>query len=116
MSRLTAHIETAASLTTGVLAVLWLQAAYGWWLNSSAGVLRTSTVLFALAFLIAVARSGRAWRRAIALWLGVMATMTTTLLIIGPGNLWPIVLVVAAGLSAAVVFGGSWIGAHVRAP
>jgi hypothetical protein len=115
MSRLTQHIETATSLVVGVLSVVWLQVAYGWWLNSGIGVVRTSTVLFVLGFLIAAWRSGSPRRRSFGLWLGAIAAMTAVLFKTGPGNIWPIVLVVASGLSAVAVFSGSWIGRRVRA-
>ena len=32
------------------------------------------------------------------------------LFVTGPGTIWPIVLVFAAGISAAAVFGGAWTG------
>jgi hypothetical protein len=114
MRGVTKWVEMGASFAAGCAAALILQAAYGWWLNSGTGVLRTTLVLFTLGFLIALWRSGSPWARAIALWSGALAGMIGVLFRTGPGNIWPIVLAFAASMSAAAVFGGWWIAGRIR--
>jgi hypothetical protein len=88
----------------------------GWWLNSGRGVAITSTVLVLLAaasgFLI---RSGPLSRdravAAAALWTGANIGIAVVLFIVGPGTVFPIVLAIGAGISAAAVGAGSAIGA-----
>jgi len=91
-----------------------------WWLNSSDGVKIEVIVLFLLAasvFFSMSSRSGDGRRRAetlTALWLGAMAGFTGALAAIGPGSIFPIVLAVAAGLSAAALTGGAVVGFALR--
>lgn len=106
----TSFVEKAALFVLGFTVVATLQAAGGWWLNSGTGVLRTVLVLLALGLFAALWRSGRPWVRACALWAGAISGMAVVLFWIGPGNIWPIVLAVAAGVSAAAVFGGAFVG------
>jgi hypothetical protein len=114
MPRFTNRLEAVASFGLGCAAALTLQVAYGWWLNSGTGVLRTSLVLFTLGFLIAIWRSGSPRARAIALWSGSFVGMIAALFGTGPGNIWPIVLAFAASMSAGAVFSGWWIAERVR--
>lgn len=97
----------------GVLAIVTLQALSGWWLDSGPRVLRACVVLFALAVAIGLWRSEGAWVRACALWAGAIAGSIGVLFWIGPGNLWPIVLVLAAAITAAAIFGGTVCGLGV---
>lgn len=98
----------------GVLAIVTLQAMGGWWLDSGPRVLRASVVLFALGVVVGLWRSKGAWVRACALWAGAIAGSTGILFWTGPGNLWPIVLVFAAAISGAAVFGGTVLGLGVN--
>jgi hypothetical protein len=106
--------ERTAAFALGFFAVVILQAAYGWWLNSASGVLRTTAVLLALGFLIAIWRSGSRWARAAALWAGSLCGASAALFWLGPGNLFPIVLAFAAALSGAAVFAGASVAALMR--
>lgn len=105
--------ETAAWFVLGVGVVAAVQAVGGWWLNSGTGVLRTVLVLGALGVVAALWRSGRPWVRARALWAGAFSGSIVLLVWTGPGTIWPIVLVFAAGLSAGAVFGGALLGTVV---
>ena len=105
--------RNAPIFVLGVLAIVALQAMSGWWLDSGGRVLRASLVLFALGVFVGLWRSEGAWVRACALWAGAIAGSTAVLLWTGPGNLWPIVLVFAAAMSAAAVFGGTVFGLGV---
>ena len=88
----------------------------GWWLNSGRGVAITSTVLVLLAAASGLLiRSGPLSRgraaTAAALWTGANVGMAVVLFTAGPGTLFPIVLAIGAGISAAAVGAGSAIGA-----
>ena len=90
----------------GIAVALALYPFTGWWLNSSEGVKITLPVLFGVAVL-----AGGGWARAMWLWLGVMAGMIGLLGWVGPGNIWPIVLVLAALLTAGAIGAGSLVRA-----
>jgi hypothetical protein len=47
---------------------------------------------------------------ALALWAGAISGTTVVLFSIGPGTIWPIVLVIAAAITAGAVFGGAFVG------
>lgn len=114
MERSTTFVEKAAIFVLGLLVAVSLQIVNGWWLNSGEEVLRTILVLFALGLLVASWRSGRPWVRACALWAGAISGMTVALFWIGPGTIWPIVLVAASVMSAGAVFGGALLGFAVN--
>jgi hypothetical protein len=102
-------LEAGGSFAVGMMAISSLHAAHGWWLNSGQEVSRTSLVLATLGFVATVWRVGHPWIRASGLWAGAMFEMTLLLFRVGPGTIWPIVLVFAAGVSGAAVFGGAWL-------
>ncbi len=88
----------------------------GWWLNSGRGVAITALALAVLAALVATRalkwpfRAGEAAALA-ALWAGANIGMAVMLFRTGPGTIFPIVLVVGAGISAIAVGAGSLAGA-----
>ena len=102
--------EKATWFLLGSVAVGLIQAVGGWWLNSGAGVLRTVLVLFAFGVFAALRRTGNRWVRASSLWAGAVSCTTALLFWTGPGTIWPIVLAIGAGVSAAAVFGGALVG------
>lgn len=88
----------------------------GWWLNSGRGVAITGITLAVLAALVAA--RARTWpfrsqgaAAAAALWAGANIGMALVLFGAGPGTIFPIVLAIGAGVSAAAVAAGSLIGA-----
>jgi hypothetical protein len=92
----------------------------GWWLNSGRGVTITCLVLALLA--VPVGAAALSWplqpRSAVwpgALWAGANIGLAIVLFRVGPGNIFPIVLVVGAGISALAVGTGSLFGALPRA-
>jgi hypothetical protein len=111
-SRTTA--ENAIAFVLGAVAGSLPNALGGWWLNSGAGVLRVAVILFALGLVVAFLRSGPPWLRAAWLWAGAMAGTTAALFWLGPGRIWPIVLVVAAVATAAAIFAGASVGRVVN--
>jgi hypothetical protein len=111
--KLARFVETAAWFVLGIAVVPALQSVGGWWLNSGTGVLRAVLVLGALGVFSTLWRSGRPWARACPLWAGASSGSMVVLFWIGPGSIWPIVLVIAAGLSAGAVFGGALLGSAV---
>jgi hypothetical protein len=103
-------LEGTGTFIVGLLVTRALYIANGWWLDSGREVLRTSLVLAALGAFVAIWRFGRPWLRAAGVWAGALLEMTMLLVLMGPGTIWPIVLVFAGGISAAAVFGGAWTG------
>jgi hypothetical protein len=95
-------------LTIGLVSATLPQLAGGWWLNSGRGVLTTMAVLFGTAVGVCL-RPDAPWFRAAAMSIGALAGMTATLFWIGPGTIWPIVLVVAAALTCTAVFAGAGV-------
>ena len=100
-------------LTVGFLAAMLPQMAGGWWLNSGRGVVTTMVVLFGTAIGVCF-RSDAPWFRATAMSAGSFAGMVATLFWIGPGTLWPIVLVVAAALACAAIYAGAGVARLAR--
>ena len=94
------------NLLVGVGVALTLYPFTGWWLNSREAIRLTLPVLFGVAVLV-----GGGWERAAWLWFGVRVAMTALLAWLGTGNIWPIVLVVAAVLTAGAIGTGSLVGA-----
>lgn len=87
----------------------------GWWLDSGRGVAMTVVVLAVLAAAVGV--RSPAWpvrpqnaAPSAALWAGANVGMAIVLFSVGPGNLFPIVLAMGAGISAIAVAAGSLVG------
>lgn len=106
--------DGAIPFAVGLLASVLLQIAGGWWLNSGRGVVTTMVALFAITLVVALWAPDTSLRRAVFLCVGSIVGMAATLFWIGPGTIWPIVLVVAAVMTAAAVFAGIWVAAAVR--
>ena len=88
----------------------------GWWLNSGQGVASVCLVLVLLA--VPIGASALSWplqpRSAlglVALWAGTNLGMALVLFSVGPGTIFPIVLVFGAGISAIAVGAGFLLGA-----
>jgi hypothetical protein len=105
--------EKAMLFVSAFAFVAAVHALAGWWLNSGAAMLRTAAILAALGAVAAFGHVGTLWARACSLWAGAMSAMAAALFWSGPGTIWPIVLVVSAGISAGAIFGGAWVGAAV---
>jgi len=106
MSRFSSRGGHVAAFVLGLAAAAFSYWMDGWWLNSRESALRTTFGLFVIGALAALRRMDSPWAAGRALWLGAFIGMTTVLFRIGPGTIWPIVLVVGAGLTAAAVFTG----------
>ena len=103
-------VEKAVWFVLGFAIVAASYVVGGWWLNSGTGVLRTVLGLLALGVFAALWRSGSPWIRACALWAGAISGSGVILFSIGPGTIWPIVLVFAAAITAGAVFAGAVVG------
>jgi hypothetical protein len=102
--------QTIVPMLIGGLSAVYMQSWTGWWLNSGSGVAFTVAVLFLLAAFFAFWRAGSPWVGAIALWVGSMTGLTANLLWMGPGTIWPIVLIVSCVITAGTVMVGSGVG------
>ena len=90
----------------GLGAALAMQAPFGWWMNSGRGVAYTGAVYLLLAAVCAwLGPSGRSTRIA-ALWVGAQAGFTGYLFWIGPGSIWPIVILMSGVVSGVAVLVG----------
>jgi hypothetical protein len=88
----------------------------GWWLNSGRGVAVSSITLVLTAVVVGFRARTLPVRNPVAaaasaFWLGANIGMAVVLFRSGPGNLFPIVLAIGAGISAIAVGAGSIIGA-----
>ncbi len=93
----------------GFVIALLTQAAVRWWLDS-----RTGVMTMAISLLVGAAVAAPTLEKALALWLGVMSGSVVVLFSIGPGNIWPIVLVFAAAITSASVLAGVGAGRATR--
>lgn len=79
-----------------------------WWLNSGDGVAWMVLMLFSVAVSLACSRR---WRYdGAAVWSGAMAALVGRLMYVGPGTLWPIVIVVTGVISACAISAGGAVG------
>ena len=86
----------------------------GWFLNSGRNVLIVAAALAAGAAVL-TARKSASDRDAVFYGLGAATAMIVTLAAIGPGTIFPIVIVFGCGLVAFAVGVGGTCGAGVRA-
>jgi hypothetical protein len=92
-----------------LLAAYWPAVAGGgnshppWWLNSLQGTVLTLAWIFVAALVGALLQRAAPWSFGVGMLVGVMCCNAGILAVIGPGNLWPIVLVVCNWLSAATI-------------
>jgi hypothetical protein len=101
---------TLVPLLIGAVSAASLQACTGWWLNSGTGVACTVAILFLLALCVGSWSPRSPWARATALWAGAMTGLAASLVCIGPGTIWPIVLIVSSALTACAVLAGISVG------
>jgi|SRR5687768_8387115 len=80
----------------------------GWWLNDGTRV-RNMLIVLAIAALIVgfVGDPKRTARRETALWLGFVVGMAGVLLAVGPGTIFPIVIVIGASMAAVTILVGA---------
>jgi hypothetical protein len=97
-----------------VVAVVMQFAGGGWWLDTHDRVVITAGVLAIVACAVGGLSPKRTWWPAIHLWTGFMVGITVILFIIGPGNIFPIVLAVGGGWAVMAVGLGFAIGAIAR--
>ena len=107
-------LETFVPLVTGAVTAASLQAYTGWWLNSGSGVACTVAVLFLLALCVGLSSPRSLWVRASALWAGAMTGLVASLCWIGPGTIWPLVLMVSSVFTACAVLAGISVGRLCR--
>lgn len=86
----------------------------GWWLDSGTGVAAMLGCVTALGLYFGRGAADGLPRRALALWAGAMAANVGVLFWIGPGNIWPIALVIAGVLVLTAVVAGAAVAWIVR--
>ena len=94
----------AFALVAGAASAVVSQLLTGWWLDSGRGVALMMAMLCALS--IALVWFDR--RAPLALWVGMINATIVILFMIGPGSLFPIVLVFASVLSVLAIVPG-WL-------
>jgi hypothetical protein len=94
----------AFALVAGVVSAVVSQMLTGWWLDSGRGVAFMMAMLCALS--VALVWLDR--KAPLALWVGMMNATIVILFMIGPGNIFPIVIAFAAALSALAIVPG-WL-------
>lgn len=98
------HLIPAA---VGILIAIVMNAG-GWWLDDGTRVRNLLIVLAIAALIVGFAGdSKRTVRREIALWLGFVVGMTVVLFVVGPGNIFPIVIATGASMAALTVLIGA---------
>ena len=110
---------TIGAVVFAVVQVIWsLGHTYsGWrgaWVMKSALGIAFCFAVFVIAGALVIAyrrKPAELPKRAGHLWLGAMAALVVALLIIGPGNIWPLVV----ALDGAIIGGGVVIGAVIGA-
>jgi hypothetical protein len=102
--------KTLVLLLTSAVGAATMQVWTGWWLNSGTGVAWTIAMLFLLAAVVGATNSRSPWTGPVALWAGSMSGLTLSLFRIGPGAIWPIVLLVSSVLTAGTIMVG--LGVH----
>jgi hypothetical protein len=113
------HLVAGAAAFAAAQVVLYLAGppsgvpnASGWFLDSARGV-----GVMVIWMTVASAAVGLTWptpgwwRGCAAFALGAAAALTATLFAIGPGNLFPIVIVIGGGLIAAAALAGAAVAA-----
>ena len=86
----------------------------GWFLNSGRNVLLVGLTL-AIGAAVLTARKQGSDRDAVCYGIGAVVAMIVALFMIGPGNIFPIVIVFGSGLIVFAVGAGGTCGAAVRA-
>ena len=86
----------------------------GWFLNSGRNVLLVGLAL-AIGAAILTSRKQASDRDAVLYGIGAVVAMIVTLVVIGAGNIFPIVIVFGTGLVVFAVGAGGTCGAAVRA-
>lgn len=110
----TLHALRRVPVSVGLAIAIVMYGINGWWLDAGERVRDMLVVLGVAGFGVGSWRSWPQWQSAGDLWLGFMVGSAGISLIIGPGNLWPIVIVLAGALSAAAIWGGWAVGALIR--
>jgi hypothetical protein len=89
-------------------------ASAGWFLNSGHGVVVVAVALTVLSAGVGVLGSMPLFRSGSAVALGAIVAMVATLILIGPGNIFPIVIAAGMLVISAAVALGLVLGAGVR--
>jgi hypothetical protein len=92
----------------------WMKVDQAWWMNSGRSMVVTAVAVFAAALVLGLRRrasllAGGAW-----MLLGLTGAMVGVLMFVGPGNIWPIVLVAGGGILGVSVAAAVLVAAVVR--
>ena len=107
--------EDRALLARGVLGgaiAILLHLKNGWWLDAGDRVAQMLITLGVAAVIVGMWKHGTApaYLRVAQLWIGFVLTSSLILFTIGPGSIFPIVLIGIVLLSLGAVLGGALIG------
>jgi hypothetical protein len=86
----------------GIALACAVQFTVGWWLDAPG----SSVALILAVVCVTTAIAAHTLAEAVALWAGLSVGWTVILFVIGPGNIFPIVLAFVAGLTAMSVVVG----------
>jgi uncharacterized membrane protein len=113
--KLTGTAATIAMLLgAGVAAGTWVFSG-GWWLDAAERVYMTLTLLTITTFTAIVFwRSTSPRDLALTVWVGFVIASATILMAIGPGTIFPIVIIVGAVMSGFAIAVGAGAGVFVR--
>jgi hypothetical protein len=92
----------------------WSQVSQAWWLNSGPAAALTLSAAFLATSIVLASRRIPLVSGALAMGCGLGLGMAVALLLVGPGNLWPIVLGMGWALLGAAVLLGSLVAAVLR--
>src|SRR5712664_1975896 len=112
----------AGAVAFGATECLWLLGHHfagfpnNWVLKPTAGIAFAAFVLLLTSSVMTAARKGDlSWLQCFALAsVGAYAAVVASLFLLGPGNLWPLVLVLDAVIVVVAVFAGALLGDLVR--
>ena len=104
-------LVSGVPFVTGIVTMASLQVQNGWWLNSGICIIWTLLVLLLQAVLLGESGSGalRVQREA-TLWVGSMIGLAGVLFWLGPGTIWPIVLIISSAMTGGAVLLGMLVG------
>ena len=99
-------------LGAAIAIVIVMQLKNGWWLDAGDRIAEMLIVLGVAAVFVGLWKNPKvpAHLRVALLWVGFMITSSLILVIIGPGTIFPIVLIGIAGLSLGAVLAGGLVG------
>ena len=95
------RVGLLVAVIAGLVVSMTVQLTLGWWLDSGQGVAVTTLTSFVATLVLF-----RAWYQAVAFWAALLIGNLVILFSIGPGSIFPIVIVIGGTLTAGAVLAG----------